>query len=110
MTVALLETLGFSTIEAGDGAQALGLLESDASVDLLLTDIVLPGGMLGLELARRVTDLAPGTKVLFMSGYSEYLTLESGDQSHKLGADVPLLPKPFDRTKLARMVRAALDD
>src|SRR5262245_57319443 len=71
VVVAHLEEMGFRVLCAGDGWEALAILTSDdGSVDLLLTDVVLTGGMNGLEVAEQARLLRPGLSVLFMSGYS----------------------------------------
>ncbi len=80
-------------------------LASTTGVDLLLTDIVLPGGMNGRELAAEVGRRAPGIPVLYMSGYTENAIAHHG----RLDGDAELLQKPFRRADLARAVRKVLD-
>ncbi len=103
--VALLGNLGYQVIVAGTGASALEQLGTTARVNLLLTDVVMPGGMNGRELAVQVARRAPGIQVPYMSGYTENAILHHG----RLDADAKLLQKPFRRADLARAVREVLD-
>jgi PAS domain S-box-containing protein len=105
LAVALLGNLGYQVLEAGTGAAALEQLGSTTRVNLLLTDVMLPGGMNGRELAAEAGRRAPGLQVLYMSGYTENAIVHHG----RLDADAELLPKPFRRADLARAVRRALD-
>src|SRR4029077_5114125 len=70
VAVARFEELGHTVLEAGSAAAALELLASAAPIDLLFTDVVIPGGMGGLDLARRALELRPGIRVIFTSGYA----------------------------------------
>ncbi len=92
-------------MEAVTAAAALEQLGSTTGVNLLLTDVVLPGGMNGRELAVEAERCAPGIHVLFMSGYTENAIMHHG----RLDADATLLQKPFSKADLARAVRRALD-
>ncbi len=92
-------------MEAATGAVALEQLGSTTRVDLLLTDVVMPGGMSGRELAVAAQRCTPGIKVLYMSGYTENAIMHHG----RLDADAALLQKPFRRADLARAVRKVLD-
>jgi CheY-like chemotaxis protein len=105
LAVALLGNLGYQVLEAGTGAAALEQLASTTRVNLLLTDVMLPGGMNGRELAAEAERRAPGLQVLYMSGYTEDAIMHHG----RLDADAELLQKPFRRADLARAVRRALD-
>jgi PAS domain S-box-containing protein len=105
LAVALLSGLGYQVMEAGTAAAALEQLASTTRVNLLLTDVVLPGGMNGRELAEAAARRAPGLQVLYMSGYTENAIVHHG----RLDADAELLQKPFRRADLARAVRRALD-
>jgi signal transduction histidine kinase/CheY-like chemotaxis protein len=105
LVVALLEELGYRVVSAGDGGEALAALGSMQSIDLLLSDVVLPGGLSGRELAREVGSRRPGVKVLLMSGYTGKLL----EREVPLGSADVLLYKPFRRIELARRVRAVLD-
>ena len=100
-----LRDLGYSTLEAGGGEAALDLVRSPLAFDLLLTDVVMPGGMTGYELARQARVIRPELRVLFTSGYTE-LAASSG-QKIESG---PLLSKPYRKADLARAIRAVLDE
>jgi CheY-like chemotaxis protein len=101
----ILTGLGYRTLEAGNGPEALAILRGDAAIDLLFADIVLSGGMNGAQLAREAQVLRPGLAVLFASGYSEPAVLRDTE-----GADrVPLLSKPYDADELGRSIRRLLD-
>jgi two-component system, cell cycle sensor histidine kinase and response regulator CckA len=101
----LLQRMGYSVQTAGDGNEALRLLEQeDRTVELLLTDVVMPG-MSGPELARRLPSLHPETRVVYMSGYP-------GDQlaeHDSLGDETLFLQKPFTPAELERRLQTALD-
>ncbi|HUL06269.1 MAG TPA: CHASE3 domain-containing protein [Candidatus Acidoferrum sp.] len=102
--VELLESLGYRVSQAGDAEAALAILTGDAAVDLLFTDVVMPGSIGSRELARRAQALRPGLAVLFTSGYTENAIIHHG----RLDPDVALLSKPYGRDELARKVRALL--
>ena len=104
LTARLLGTLGYAVIEASDGDSAVAAMESTFRVDLLLTDIVLPGAMSGPQIAEEARRRNSGIKVLFMSGYPDHL-LQHQDQSD----GVEVLAKPFPKRELAQKVRSALD-
>ncbi|QOZ75088.1 hybrid sensor histidine kinase/response regulator [Bradyrhizobium sp. CCBAU 53351] len=97
-----LRTLGYRVITASNGPAALELLRQSDDVRLLFTDVVMPGGMFGPELARQATMLRPDLKVLFTSGYSQD-PVKTPD-----GIDARILTKPFRRQDLAAMLRSAL--
>ena len=101
----VLDVLGYKVLEAEDGPSALALAEQAAEVVLLLTDVVLPGGMNGREIAEAFRTQNPNIKVLYMSGYTENAIVHQG----RLDSGVQLLNKPFKREVLAKRVRAALD-
>jgi signal transduction histidine kinase/ActR/RegA family two-component response regulator len=105
LAVSLLEALGYWVLEAQDGAEALAVLEQAGRIDLLLSDVVLPGGMSGPDLATQARRLDPSLKVLFMSGYREKAAHRNGS----LGVVGEVLTKPFRKHDLAARVRAALD-
>jgi signal transduction histidine kinase len=105
LAVELLHRLGYRTLAAGDGAAALALLDSSSEVALLLADMVLPGGMNGVDLARAAQRVRPQLPVLFMSGYTENAVIHNG----RLDEGVRLLEKPFTTHALASAVRQALD-
>ena len=91
--------------EAADGETALKALESAPRVNLLFTDVVLPGGMNGPELAAEVRSRFPGIAVLYTSGYPELANFP--ESAFPEGAD--LLQKPYRKADLARKIRDALD-
>lgn len=100
-----LEILGYRMLSAGSGAEALTRIEQGEAVDLLFTDIVMPGGLSGRELADAALRLRPGLPVLFTSGYTENAIVHHG----RLDPGVLLLSKPYRRVELSRAVRGALD-
>jgi len=100
----MLKDLGYEVVQAAHGDAALAALADHPDTDLLLTDIVMPGSMLGTELARRARHRQPGIKVLFTSGYAEQtLTGKQFDEGEVL------LSKPYRSSQLARAVRQVLD-
>jgi two-component system cell cycle sensor histidine kinase/response regulator CckA len=101
----LLEANGYKVIEADRGEQAIRLVEdSQAPINLLLTDVVMPG-IGGKQLATRLLELRPGLQVLYMSGYTDDVINNRG----VLCENTLVLPKPFSRAILLRRVREALD-
>ncbi len=105
LVVALLDSLGYTTLEAGDGETALRLIEMESSIDLLLTDVVLPGGMSGPDIAERVLEKRPAMKILYMSGYTDNAVLHQG----RLDENAVLMQKPFRKSDLAEKIRSILD-
>ena len=99
-----LHDLGYRSVEAESGASALKLVAEGLSFDLLLTDVVMPGGMTGYQLADRMRRDRPDTRVLFTSGYTELA--RSADQLSRRDS---LLSKPYRKQDLGRAVRRALD-
>lgn len=100
-----LSLLGYAVTAAASGSEAMECLRRGDEIDLLLTDVVMPGGMSGRELADEASALRPGLKVLFSSGYTENAIVHQG----RLDPGVRLLAKPYRRAELARRVREALD-
>jgi PAS domain S-box-containing protein len=101
-----LTELGYTVHEAGHGPEALRLLHSPLPVDLMFTDVVMPEGMTGYELAAAAREFRPSLKILFTSGY----TAIGAGQEHDSRAGGPLLSKPYRKRDLAHFVRAALDE
>jgi len=101
---ALLEGLGYAVATASSGPQAIAVLESGAPVRLVLSDIVMPGGMSGYDVAREVLTRWPGTGVVLASGYHD-IEVPEGDAYL---AEVSVLHKPHSRAELAGALRAAL--
>jgi CheY-like chemotaxis protein len=100
-----LAGLGYAVTAAESGPDALKVLEGGAPFDLLFTDVVMPGGMSGAELAREARRMRPGIRVLFTSGYAENAIVHDG----RLDDGVQLLSKPYRLEQLARKVRETLD-
>jgi signal transduction histidine kinase len=106
LVVSLLEELDYEVDGAGDGAEALAVLAATEHVDLLLSDVVLPGGMSGVQLSREVKQRRPEVRILLMSGYAAGTLKKEG----RLDPGVELLPKPFQQIELASKVREVLDE
>ncbi len=102
---AQLESLGYKVIEAENGPAGLTKLESAGHVDLLFTDVIMPGGMNGRELAERAVERRPNLKVLFTSGYDESAITTDG----RLAAGMYLLKKPYQRKELAGKIIEVLN-
>ena len=105
MASQLLTNLGYRVHEAGDGIAALEILAGDGAVDLILTDVVLPKGMSGPDLATRAQAIFPDIKILYMSGYNEHPAIVR----HEGKNPPPLISKPFRKAELADGIRAVLD-
>jgi PAS domain S-box-containing protein len=103
-SVGLLSSLGYQVIAASSGAEALDLLTRFDDIDVLFTDVVMPGGMDGGEVAKRATALRPGMKVLFASGYFEGALVREGN----IAANAHFLVKPYRKKDLARMMDEVL--
>ncbi|MBE7219786.1 MAG: response regulator, partial [Caulobacteraceae bacterium] len=93
--------LGYAAIEAADGASGLKVLRSDARVDLLVTDVGLPGGMNGRQLADAARVSRPDLKVLFITGYAENAAVGNGH----LAPGMHVMTKPFALEALASRMR-----
>jgi PAS domain S-box-containing protein len=104
IVLTMLRGLGYSVLIARDGPGALDVLRAPERVDLLFSDVVMPRGMNGAELARRARALHPGLPVLLTSGY----TARALSEEHGVPDDFPLLPKPYRVAELARALRGAL--
>jgi len=102
----LLSRLGYRTLEAEDGPTALPMLNGDERIDMLLTDVVLPAGMSGADLASEYRQRYPNGKVLYTSGYPGDVLSKSG----RLPEGVDLLRKPYQAMELAQTVRLILDN
>ena len=100
----MLGSQGFKVLPAANGAEALTrAAEFDGTIDLLLTDVVMPGGT-GRDLARQLTAVRPGLRVLYMSGYPEH----GAAPGSVLEPGVPFIPKPFTRDVLLEKIRELL--
>ncbi|WP_298884373.1 ATP-binding protein [uncultured Bradyrhizobium sp.] len=101
--IAQLGGLGYKTLIASDAEAALALVDQGAEFDLLFTDVVMPGGMNGRQLAEAVLARRPGMKVLYTSGYTDEFVHDG-----RLDTGVALLRKPYRRADLAQMIREVL--
>jgi CheY-like chemotaxis protein len=100
-----LRDLGYEVIEAGDVQSAISALLDSGRIDLLFTDVVLPGGRTGADLAREARKLQPDVKVLFTTGYAR----SALDREQRAEKAVKLLLKPFSMDELATKVREVLN-
>lgn len=105
--VSALQSLGYRVFEAADGSSALRLLAGadDPRIDLLFTDVVLPGGMSGRSLAEEIIARRPGLPVLFTSGYTRKAIAQQGS----LAPGARIIAKPYTLESLATHVRQAID-
>ena len=99
-----LTTLGYKVLKADDGARAMAILQSGVPIDLLFTDVVMPGPLRSPDLARQARLLLPHLAVLFTSGYTQDAIVHGG----RLDAGIDLLSKPYRRDELARKIRNSL--
>ncbi len=106
LVVDVLEELGYAAMEASDGPEGLKVLQSKARVDLLITDVGLPGGLNGRQVADAARALRPEIKVLFITGYAENAVLSHGHLDHGM----QVVTKPFAVEDLARRIRAILSE
>jgi CheY-like chemotaxis protein len=97
--------IGHDVIEARDGSEALNLLQSGAHVDLVFTDMIMPGGLSGRDVAHKARDLKPGIKVVLTTGYAEGLGHADDLESDTL----KVLRKPYRQAELAMALREVLD-
>jgi signal transduction histidine kinase/ActR/RegA family two-component response regulator len=103
--VGQIQSLGYATLSAVTADEALVVINSAQPIDLLFTDMIMPGSMNGRQLADQALRRRPSLKVLFTSGYTENTVIHYG----RLDAGVLLLAKPYRKADLARMIRSALD-
>jgi PAS domain S-box-containing protein len=103
--VEMLQELGYQIFEATDAASAWSVIERGVPIDLLFTDVIMPGKLKSSDLAQMVKERFPGMGVLFTSGYTENSIVHDGRLDH----GVQLLSKPYSREQLARKIRYALD-
>lgn len=102
--VSLIESLGYRVIAAASGREALDILRQDTRVDLLFTDLFMPGGMHGPQLVAEARRLRPDLKVLYTSGYLNYSVLRRG-----LDPGIGRVSKPYWPDELAAKLREVLD-
>jgi PAS domain S-box-containing protein len=101
---AQLNSLGYTVLAAGNAAEALAVIDGTVHLDLLFTDVIMPGSMNGRLLADEALKRRPSLKVLFTSGYTENAIIHHG----RLDPGVLLLSKPYRKSDLARLVREAI--
>jgi len=104
-TMEMLHELGYRVLGAGDARSALQGLEEEPAVDLLFTDVALPNGVNGRQLADEAVRMRPAIRVLYTTGYARNAIVHHG----RLDPGVELLPKPYTQPDLARRVREVLD-
>jgi PAS domain S-box-containing protein len=105
VAVAYLEKMGFTTLEAKDGASALKIIAQHGEIDLMITDIVMPGGMNGAVLAQKARILRPRLRIIFSSGFPAEALKEKTIPL----IDGPLLRKPYQRTEFAAVVYRVME-
>ena len=103
VTVARLTNLGYRVLEASSGPAAMQVLSNHPEVEVVFSDLVLPGELSGLDLAKRVQEVHPNVHVILTSGYSAELMSGWGED-----LDLQVLPKPYRQADLARIFREAL--
>ena len=101
-----LASLGYQVSEAPDGPAGLEIIRARDDIDLLLTDVVMPGGMSGRDLAEEAAKLRPKLRILFTSGYSENSIVHDS----RLDQGVELLQKPYRRQELAQRLRMMFEE
>ncbi len=105
VAVNILQDQGYETVEAEDGAEAITQLTDGGAFDLLFTDVVLPGGMNGVEIAEEAKRVQPNVKVIYTTGYIENAVVHDGE----LAPGITLVNKPDRRAELLEKVRTALN-
>jgi CheY-like chemotaxis protein len=98
----VLEELGYNVIEAEDAAQGLAVLQSGSAIDLLITDVGLPGGMNGRQMAEAARDARPGLKILFITGYAEKSAADDAQPG------TYTMAKPFALDALANRIKTII--
>ena len=101
----VLEDLGYLAVEAADGPSGLKILHSDLRLDLMITDVGLPGGMNGRQVADSARVVRPNLKVLFITGYAENAAIRDG----RLEPGMQVLTKPFEMEVLAARIREMVE-
>ena len=104
LTARLLQRQGYTVLVAANADEALQLFEQNASIDVLLTDVVMPGAS-GPELTRQLVERRPSLKVVYMSGYTDDAIVQHG----VLNPGIAFLHKPFTSEALGRKIREVLD-
>jgi CheY-like chemotaxis protein len=106
LTIRRLKMIGYDVVEASDGAKTLEILGRGAAIDLVFTDLIMPGGLSGRDVAMRARQLKPGIKVLLTSGYAEELVQGNDLQREQL----KVLRKPYHQADLVAVLRDVLAD
>ncbi|WJR81856.1 PAS domain S-box protein [Bradyrhizobium sp. NP1] len=101
-----IRSLGYATLEAENATEALSIIDGNPDIDLLFTDVIMPGPMNGRQLVDEALRRRPALKTLFTSGYTENAIVHHG----RLDSGVLLLAKPYRKAELAQMIRTALDN
>ena len=104
LAIQMLDNLGYRAIEAADADSAHAVLCNGAEVDVVLSDVVLPGGTSGPEFIAEALETRGGLKAILMSGYTSHATVSA----NLPGEDVVLLQKPFHKSQLAEALRDAV--
>jgi CheY-like chemotaxis protein len=104
LAIEIMELGGYAVLSAGNGAEALGILRRERDIGLLFTDIVMPGGMNGAQLAEAAMRVQPNLKVLFASGYADRTILDP----LALGCGMSFVQKPYRPHDIVTRVRALL--
>ena len=105
LTVKRLTALGYEVLHASDGIAAIKMFEEGLRVDLVFTDVIMPGGVSGFDVIRRAIELGPQTKALMTSGYTEDIAV---DQEQAIGPAIRLLRKPYRQAELKQTIREVL--
>ncbi len=100
-----LDQIGYASLEARDGSGALDVISQHSGIDLMVTDIIMPGGMNGVELAQKVRKLRPEIKIIYCSGFPA----DALGERHMPKVDGPLLHKPYQRADFNAMIRHVMD-
>jgi CheY-like chemotaxis protein len=101
-----LEDFGYDVIEAGDGFQALAVLQEVPDIDLMFSDVVMPGGMNGFDLAQAAQSLKPDLKIVHTSGYPKGAMVHQDEPRFKNGF---IIMKPYRRDDLEKIIKDALE-
>jgi PAS domain S-box-containing protein len=105
IAISYLAEMGFTSFQASDGASALEILSQHGEIDLLFTDIVMPGGMNGVELVQKARVMRPGLKIIYSSGFPA----EALAERRMSLVDGPLLHKPYQRNEFTAMIHQVMD-
>lgn len=104
VTTERLKSLGYRVLEAENGHSAIAALSENAAIDLVFSDVIMPGGMSGFELARKIKEFRPSQKILLTSGFAGEVARAGEDNIHGL----LLLRKPYSQIELSRLIRKVL--